>query len=285
MCLSIEARDLVKALLQSDPTVRLSAEQTLLHPWVKAMASACRQGALRDKAQKNTAGTGAEPDRVRRLADTKAAETMTDKTLGHTSREGGISHKEASTPDERQAQVNAGGGKIEDKSPQQQSEDTSISHTISPQFKVCTPSEATPSQQRPDCTSAERKLQDPGPRSSNTDCDPGSSTSPGVEFNQLLDPQVQTEPPSQIKPQSKQNSQQQPPPRSPPSSGQAQQTREGHSMQHPPSSSLTAASSSHPLHKQNLASPLHKPTAQNHSAENHCEQNIHTTITHPSTQS
>uniref|UniRef100_A0A3B4FUH4 Protein kinase domain-containing protein n=1 Tax=Pundamilia nyererei TaxID=303518 RepID=A0A3B4FUH4_9CICH len=34
-----EARGLIRALLQPDPTVRLTAEQTLLHPWVKAMAS------------------------------------------------------------------------------------------------------------------------------------------------------------------------------------------------------------------------------------------------------
>uniref|UniRef100_A0A8C4GLX5 Doublecortin-like kinase 3 n=1 Tax=Dicentrarchus labrax TaxID=13489 RepID=A0A8C4GLX5_DICLA len=34
--ISEEARGLVRALLQPDPTVRLTAEQTLLHPWVKA---------------------------------------------------------------------------------------------------------------------------------------------------------------------------------------------------------------------------------------------------------
>uniref|UniRef100_A0A665VY40 Protein kinase domain-containing protein n=1 Tax=Echeneis naucrates TaxID=173247 RepID=A0A665VY40_ECHNA len=39
VCVYAEARGLVRALLQPDPTVRLTAEQTLLHPWVKAMAS------------------------------------------------------------------------------------------------------------------------------------------------------------------------------------------------------------------------------------------------------
>uniref|UniRef100_A0A665VXB7 non-specific serine/threonine protein kinase n=1 Tax=Echeneis naucrates TaxID=173247 RepID=A0A665VXB7_ECHNA len=45
---------LVRALLQPDPTVRLTAEQTLLHPWVKAMASNCRQRMLIDKTQRIT---------------------------------------------------------------------------------------------------------------------------------------------------------------------------------------------------------------------------------------
>uniref|UniRef100_A0A3P8T7X7 Protein kinase domain-containing protein n=1 Tax=Amphiprion percula TaxID=161767 RepID=A0A3P8T7X7_AMPPE len=58
--ISEEARCLVRALLQTDPTVRLTAEQTLLHPWVKAMASMCRQRALTDKTQTNTA----EPNTV-----------------------------------------------------------------------------------------------------------------------------------------------------------------------------------------------------------------------------
>uniref|UniRef100_A0A4W6CXV3 Doublecortin-like kinase 3 n=1 Tax=Lates calcarifer TaxID=8187 RepID=A0A4W6CXV3_LATCA len=83
--ISEEARGLVRALLQPDPTVRLTAEQTLLHPWVKAMASVCRQRALTDKTQRNTAAdAGAEPERVQRPAQTNAAETVTDKRLGHT---------------------------------------------------------------------------------------------------------------------------------------------------------------------------------------------------------
>uniref|UniRef100_A0A672HUS4 Doublecortin-like kinase 3 n=1 Tax=Salarias fasciatus TaxID=181472 RepID=A0A672HUS4_SALFA len=42
VCLCAEARGLIRALLQPDPTVRLAAEQTLQHPWVKAMASALK---------------------------------------------------------------------------------------------------------------------------------------------------------------------------------------------------------------------------------------------------
>lgn len=85
--LCAEARGIVRALIQPDPTVRLTAEQTLLHPWVKAMVSVSRQRALTDKAQRNTADPGAEPDRVQRPAQTNAAETKTDETPGHTSSE------------------------------------------------------------------------------------------------------------------------------------------------------------------------------------------------------
>uniref|UniRef100_A0A672HU26 Doublecortin-like kinase 3 n=1 Tax=Salarias fasciatus TaxID=181472 RepID=A0A672HU26_SALFA len=49
VCLCAEARGLIRALLQPDPTVRLAAEQTLQHPWVKAMASACRLNKINSK--------------------------------------------------------------------------------------------------------------------------------------------------------------------------------------------------------------------------------------------
>ncbi|XP_070778244.1 serine/threonine-protein kinase DCLK3 [Enoplosus armatus] len=227
--ISEEARGLVRALLQPDPAVRLTAEQTVQHPWVKAMASICRQRALTDKTQRNTADTGAEPDRAQRPAQTNAAETMTDKTPGHTSSEGEITHEELCRHDERQTEVNTGRGQ-DDKPPQLQLKETSTVHTISPQIKVHTPSEATSGQQRPECTSSDsgspsrehsrREIQDPGPKLSNTDCDP-------VELNQLGAPAAQTELPSRT--QSKQNSQQQSPPYSSPSTNQAQQTTAGHS--------------------------------------------------------
>lgn len=248
VCLCAEARGLVRALLQPDPTVRLTAEQTLLHPWVKAMASICRQRALTDQTQRNTAGTGAEP--VQRLAQTNAAATMTDKTPGYSSNEGEITHIECSRRDE----MNTGRGQDEDKPAQQQS---STLHTRSPQFKVHTPSEATPGQQRPDCTST-----DSGSPSRESNCDPGSPTSPSVELHQLSAPAAQTEPPSQIRTQSEQNSQQH------------------------PSLNPAAASSPHPLHQQNFTSPLHNPAkAQNPPAENYDEPNVPTTTTHPPTQS
>ncbi len=65
---------------------------------------------LAGKAQRNTADTGAEPDRVQRLAETKAAETMTDKTAGHTNMEGETAHKGLSRPGERQTETNTGRG-------------------------------------------------------------------------------------------------------------------------------------------------------------------------------
>ncbi|XP_038581392.1 serine/threonine-protein kinase DCLK2 [Micropterus salmoides] len=290
--ISEEARGLVRALIQPDPTVRLTAEQTLLHPWVKAMASICRQRALTDKTQRNPTNTGAEPDTVQMLAQTNATETITDKTPAHTSSEGENTYKELSRQDERHTELNTGRGP-DDKPPQLQSKETSTIYTISPQLKVHTPLEATSGQQRPECTSTDsssrggsrRETQDPGPKLSNTDCDPGSPASPSVELNQLGAPAVQTELPSQT--QSKQNCQQQSPSYSPPSTNQAQQTTAGHSMQHLPSSNPAAASSSHSLHQQNFPFPLHNPpttTAQNHPAENNDEPNVHSTTTLPPTQ-
>uniref|UniRef100_A0A3Q3XCE0 Protein kinase domain-containing protein n=1 Tax=Mola mola TaxID=94237 RepID=A0A3Q3XCE0_MOLML len=72
-----EARGLVTALLQPDPTMRLTAEQTWLHPWVTAMASICRQRAVPEK--------------------------MADKTLGHTNRQAESIQKELSTSSEATA--------------------------------------------------------------------------------------------------------------------------------------------------------------------------------------
>lgn len=240
VCMCAEARGLVRALIQPDPTVRLTAEQTLQHPWVKAMASICRQRALTDKTQRNTADNGAEPDRVQRLAQINAAETMTDKTPGNTSSEGEITHKELSTP-----------------------------------------LEATPGQQREECTStgspsreaSRREIQDPG---SNTDREPGSLTSPSVEHKQLSDPSAQTDPPAQIETQSKRNSQQQSPPYSPPSTNPVQQTQTNKQT------NPATASSSHSLHQQNFSSPPANPTTA--TAKNYDEQNVHTTSTHPPTQ-
>lgn len=71
-----EARGLVGSLLQSDPTVRLTAGQTLLHPWVQAMAAVCRQGAPRDKAQANPVHNTAEQDKVQRLHQRDASEKL-----------------------------------------------------------------------------------------------------------------------------------------------------------------------------------------------------------------
>ncbi|XP_040909690.1 serine/threonine-protein kinase DCLK3 [Toxotes jaculatrix] len=240
--ISEEARGLVRSLLQPDPTVRLTAEQTLLHPWVKAMASICRQRTLTDKAQRSTADTGAERERVQTPAQTNAAETMTDKRPGHTSSEGQIAHKELSRTDERQAEMKKDGERYEDKPPQQQSKETSPVHNISTQMKVHTTSEDTPGQQKPECTSPDcgspsrepsrQEIQDLGPKVSNADC----------ELNQLGATAAQTEPPSQIKTLSKQKSQQQSPPESPPSTNTAEQTTAGHSTQHPPSSNPAASS-------------------------------------------
>uniref|UniRef100_A0A672HTI1 Doublecortin-like kinase 3 n=1 Tax=Salarias fasciatus TaxID=181472 RepID=A0A672HTI1_SALFA len=85
--ISEEARGLIRALLQPDPTVRLAAEQTLQHPWVKAMASACRQRALTDRSLKNTGDVAAQPERLRLPAQTNSEDSF--KTRDHVTNEKG----------------------------------------------------------------------------------------------------------------------------------------------------------------------------------------------------
>uniref|UniRef100_A0A3B5AN25 Protein kinase domain-containing protein n=1 Tax=Stegastes partitus TaxID=144197 RepID=A0A3B5AN25_9TELE len=182
--ISEEARGLVRALLQSDPTVRLTAEQTLLHPWVKAMASMCRQRALTDKTQRNTT---AEPERVQTATQTNTAEPLRDK--------GGITPKELIRHDE----MNTGRGQDENKPPQPQSKETSAVHIMSPSFKEATPG------------SPLQETQDPDP---NTNC---------IDLNHLSSPAAQTEPPS-IRTHSKQTSQHPSPPDSPSPTNTSQQT-------------------------------------------------------------
>ncbi|XP_059206225.1 probable serine/threonine-protein kinase DDB_G0278901 [Centropristis striata] len=248
--ISEEARGLVRALLQPDPTVRLTAEQTSLHPWVKAMASICRQRALTDKTQRETADTGAEPDKPRQAqkqAQTNPVQTITHLTPGDTSSEGDITHH---------TEMNTGRGQDEDKPPLQQSKETA--HTVSQQLQVPTPSEATPGQQKPKCTPTDsgspsrepssHERQDPGP----PDCDSGSPVSLSA--------------PSET----------QPPPHSPPPTNTVQQTTAGH-LTHQPA----AASSSHSLHQQNFTSTLQTPT----TTETANRPNAHTTSPHPPVQS
>lgn len=189
VCLKAEARGLVRALLQPDPKLRLTAEQTLLHPWVKAMASMCRQRALTDKKQRSTADTEAEPERVQRKAQTNAEETMADKRPVYASSSREITLNELSRTD-TQTKMVTGRGQDEGKPSPQQSKEKSTVHTMSPQIKVHTPSEATPGQQKPQCTSTDsdlpskepsrRDVQQPGPKLSHTD-----SSIPSAELNHL----------------------------------------------------------------------------------------------------
>ncbi|XP_032390696.1 probable serine/threonine-protein kinase fhkD isoform X2 [Etheostoma spectabile] len=287
--ISEEARGLVRALLEPDPKVRLTAQQTLLHPWVKAMASLCRQRALTDKTQRDTADTGAEPDKsrqVQRLAQTNAAKTRTDTTPGNTNIEGKVTHKEFNRHDERQAEMNTGKEQDENKPLRQQSKETSTVLTISPQLQVHTPSVATLGQQKPECIStgssspsgdpSTPEMQDPG----HPGCHPGRPASPSVELNHLGAPPAQSEFPSQIRTQ---NSQQQSPTYSPTSTNTARQTTAGHLMEcHSSSNPAAASSSSHSLHQQNNSITT---TAQNHPSENYDKPNAYTTATHSPMQS
>uniref|UniRef100_A0A671U376 Doublecortin-like kinase 3 n=1 Tax=Sparus aurata TaxID=8175 RepID=A0A671U376_SPAAU len=192
--ISDDARGLVSALLQPDPTVRLNAQQTLQNPWVTVMASTCSQRALTDKTHRSTAATGAEPDTVQGHAQTNAAVVMTEKTPGNRSDEGEITHKQLG-----RHEMNTGRGQNEERPPQQQSEETITAQAS--QIKVHTPSGATPTDR-----------QDSGSKLSDTDYNPGSPASPGVGLNPLDDPAALTDPPPRVKTQSKQNSQQPSPP-------------------------------------------------------------------------
>lgn len=64
----------MRGLVQPEPTDRLTAAQTLLHPWVKAKASLCRQRALSDKSQGNAGCRGAEAERVQSPTQSDAYE-------------------------------------------------------------------------------------------------------------------------------------------------------------------------------------------------------------------
>ncbi|KAL3043910.1 hypothetical protein OYC64_003707 [Pagothenia borchgrevinki] len=276
--ISEEAKGLVRALLQPDPAVRLTAEQTLLHPWVKAMASGCRQRSLIDKTQRDTTDAGAEPDKprqVQRQAQTNAAETMTPR--GHISSGGEATHTEFSRHDDKQTEIRLGGGLDEDKTPRQPSKKTSTVCTISPQIQAHTLPEATPGEQKPDS----------GSSSTPETQDPSESLSPvstSVDLNQLDAPLAQDKLSSHIKTPSKQK-QQYSPPCSPPSTKTAQQTPTGLSTHPHPSSDPAAVS--HSLHQQNFTSSMHNPTtaSAHHPAENYDKPIVRTTNTQPAAQS
>ncbi|KAM6899563.1 serine/threonine-protein kinase DCLK3 [Xenentodon cancila] len=184
---SEEARSLVRALLQPDPTVRLTAAQTLLHQWVKTMASVCRQRALTHKTPSKTADI-AEPQEIQKPPQTNAA--LTDKTLGCLDSKWDIS---LSRHDEPTVQA-----QDENKPSLQQTQETT-SVNIRTKDKAKTP-DNTRDQEKPESNSAghhrKREIQDPGPKLPNTH----------VDLNQTGSYATQTETSTQIKLQSKKNS-------------------------------------------------------------------------------
>ncbi|XP_029022860.1 serine/threonine-protein kinase DCLK3 [Betta splendens] len=153
--ISEEARGLVRALLQPDPTARLTAEQTLLHPWVTAMASVCRQRALTDKTQAE-----AEPGEVESQAQTPAAETDEDKAPGR------ASWRESTLRDAKQSEKVTGRGRGEDAL-----QEGSAVRAASPRVEEHTPGPQEPQCDSTDCGSPSRQaMQQPsGPRGASAD--------------------------------------------------------------------------------------------------------------------
>lgn len=194
-----EARGLIRALLQPDPTVRLTAEQTLLHPWVKAMASACKQRALTDKTPREVAAAGATPETAQKPAKTNTTESLTDKTTKCAGSEGEIAAKKIGRRDERQTAMSPARGVGENKPAGQQPVETS--HIISPGDR-----EHTPVQHKPEVASTDRReAQVPGPKLLN------------AEFHQLdSSTAAQAELLPQLKTQATQKSQQSLPGSTPP---------------------------------------------------------------------
>uniref|UniRef100_A0A665VYS1 Protein kinase domain-containing protein n=1 Tax=Echeneis naucrates TaxID=173247 RepID=A0A665VYS1_ECHNA len=198
-----------KIIKYVDPTVRLTAEQTLLHPWVKAMASNCRQRMLIDKTQRITSDYKVEAHQVQGPAQTGTAGIMADTKP---SSEGEITVKEFNGTPEKHTEMNTSREKDEDEPPQHQSAQTETVHTVYTQIKVSTTSADTPGQNKLESGSPNRepnckKIQDVGPE---------LSKAADWELNQLDATKPQTQLPSQSKTKSKQNSQQRSPADSPP---------------------------------------------------------------------
>ncbi|XP_034016477.1 serine/threonine-protein kinase DCLK3 [Thalassophryne amazonica] len=137
--ISEEARGLIRDLLQPDPSLRLTAEQTLLHPWVKTMASVCQQMASTNKAQQREPDMPTEPQRVKSLDQNGATEPQRSRGPAHSSRDG-INSTELTSHDGRQTDVTTPTAQIqaEHKPPQQSSTNTSTVHNIYPEVKVNT---------------------------------------------------------------------------------------------------------------------------------------------------
>ncbi|XP_075995205.1 serine/threonine-protein kinase DCLK3 [Genypterus blacodes] len=209
--ISEDAKGLVRALLQPDPSVRLTAEQALLHPWVKAMASICRQGALKHKAQMNPADLGREPVRMKTPTLTNAAETPTHEEVGHVNGKGAlIDQAELRRRNERQSELNTGPVQARDEDKPAQMEAHTQSDTRSVHQKSQPPSADSGSHSS---ELGRQPIQSQDPPMSNTDCSPVALTSPPAQLsanaNQTdLVPRITTD-------QSKENNPLKSPPASP----------------------------------------------------------------------
>ncbi|XP_057684659.1 serine/threonine-protein kinase DCLK3 [Corythoichthys intestinalis] len=83
--ISDEAKRLVSDLLQPDPVVRMTAEQMLQHPWLRAMAASCQQKALECHRQSRTQKQPPAPAPLRRESMTAEPETVGASSQGQAS--------------------------------------------------------------------------------------------------------------------------------------------------------------------------------------------------------
>ncbi|KAK5605102.1 hypothetical protein CRENBAI_026524 [Crenichthys baileyi] len=185
--ISEEAKGLVRSLLEPDPTVRLTAEQTFQHHWVNAMASVYNQRAHYDKNKRNTVDGKLELQRVHKQASTNAAESLMNPTAGHSGTKKDITvrrHDEFTTR-----------GQDQNKTPLFRSSNMSTD-IVASQKKEQTPLYGTRCQENPETISAEQhsreNIQDSGPKLATIDL-----------FNERDSSTTQTEPSSQIKLESK----------------------------------------------------------------------------------
>uniref|UniRef100_A0A668SWI6 Protein kinase domain-containing protein n=1 Tax=Oreochromis aureus TaxID=47969 RepID=A0A668SWI6_OREAU len=238
--ISEEARGLIRALLQPDPTVRLTAEQTLLHPWVKAMASTCKQRALTDKTPRDIETTGGKPETIQKAAKTNTTESLTDKTRKHAINEE-IALKELGRQDERQTAMSSRRGQDKNKPAEQQL--VEASH-LSPQDREHTPSEASTGQHKPEAASTDRReTQCPSPKLLNS------------KFNHLDSPsEAETELLPQIKTQAKLTRMQTPTGSTPPTNPSSTPTSSLHQQ------NLTSAPQNHNKPDAHATTIAHPPT-------------------------
>ncbi|XP_038144626.1 serine/threonine-protein kinase DCLK3 [Cyprinodon tularosa] len=147
--ISEDATGLVRSLLTPDPTLRLTAEQTLQHHWVKTMASACSQRALSGKTKGNRVAYKKVMQGVERQTPANTAQSLTNQTAGHPGTETEITFKRHNEFTKR--------GQDQNTNPLVQYEDNSCIDIEASKKREQTPLADTRRQEKPETVSAEQQ--------------------------------------------------------------------------------------------------------------------------------